>query len=283
VVPVAFDSLGVRSMATVVETPDLRVFVDPSAALAPVRFGLPPHEVELRALAESASRIASELADVDVVVVTHYHYDHHDPGRLIPVDLYSSKVVLVKDPSKSINVSQRIRASRFLKLLREAGARVEVADGVERVFGKTRLVFSKPLQHGNTPKLGYVLAVRVEYGGEFVSFSSDVEGPLDAYVVDFMCGSRVAIVDGPPTYLVGRAYSEGDVRVALGNLARLASCVETLVVDHHLIRDLNYVELFREVERSAGRSPRTAAELAGLKPNLLEARRRELYGVSEEE
>ncbi len=270
-------------MATVIETPDLRVFVDPSAALAPARFGLPPHEVELKALAESASRIASELVDADVVVVTHYHYDHHDPGRLIPVDLYSSKVVLVKDPSRSINVSQRIRASRFLKLLRGVSARVEVADSVERVFGRTRLVFSKPIQHGNSPKLGYVLAVRVEYGSESVSFSSDVEGPLDRYVVDFMCGSRIAVVDGPPTYLVGRAYSGDDVRVALENLARLASCVETLVVDHHLIRDLNYVELFREVERSTGRSPRTAAELAELKPNLLEARRRELYGVSEEE
>jgi predicted metallo-beta-lactamase superfamily hydrolase len=280
---VAFDSLGVRSMATVIETPDLRVFVDPSAALAPIRFGLPPHEVELRVLSDSASRIASELADVDVVVVTHYHYDHHDPGRLIPADLYSSKVVLVKDPTRSINVSQRIRASRFLRILRGVGARVEVADGAERVFGRTRLVFSKPVQHGNTPRLGYVLAVRVEYGGESVSFSSDVEGPLDGYVVDFMCGSSIAIVDGPPTYLVGRAYSDSDVGLALGNLVRLANCVETLVVDHHLVRDLNYVELFEEIRRSTGRSPKTAAELAGLRPNLLEARRRELYGLPEEE
>jgi len=283
VIPISFDSMGVRSMATVVITGDAKIFIDPSAALAPVRYGLPPHQVELEALDRSVSRIVSELADSDVVVVTHYHYDHHDPGFKIPVEHYSSKLVLVKDPVKNINVSQRIRASKFLRKLREVGAEVRVVDGQVVTYGNTKVMFSNPVPHGNSTKLGYVLMLRVEDGGDSISYSSDVEGPLTEYAVEFMCGTRVAIVDGPPTYLVGSAYRQEEVEKARDNLVALSRCVEVLVVDHHLVRDINYVSLFRDVARASGKTPITAAEFSGSSPNLLEARRRELYELSEGE
>ncbi|MCX8208398.1 MAG: MBL fold metallo-hydrolase [Sulfolobales archaeon] len=283
VVPVAFDSLGVRSMATVVSTRSVRIFIDPSAALAPVRYGLPPHELELRQLESSVSRIESLLADVDVIIVTHYHYDHHDPGYRIPAERYSSKTLLIKDPVENINISQRIRASKFLKMVRSAGARVQVADGRTFELGTTRIVFSNPVPHGSSARLGYVVMARIEDGGDALSFSSDVEGPLEDYVVEFACGSRVSIIDGPPTYLVGRAYTPREVRIARENLAKLSKCVETLIVDHHLMRDLNYVKLFREISELSSRKPISAAEFLGLEPNLLEARRGELYRTSREE
>ncbi len=270
-------------MATLVETRDARILLDPSAALAPVRFGLPPHRLELEALEDSISRIESELEDADIVVVTHYHYDHHDPGFKISAEKYSSKLVLVKDPLRNINVSQRIRASRFLKVLKAAEARVRVADGQRFLVGKTEIAFSEPVPHGNTTKLGYVLMLRIGEGGDSVAYSSDVEGPLEGRVVDFMCGSRIAIVDGPPTYLVGRAYTSEDVARAAGNLARLSECVEVLVVDHHLMRDLNYPVFLERVSELSGRRPISAAELLGREPSLLEARRRELYGAASEE
>lgn len=270
-------------MATLLRTRDAGIFIDPSAALAPNRFGLPPHQLELESLDEHISKIDSELRDSDIVVVTHYHYDHHDPGFRIPLERYSSKLVLVKDPTKNINVSQRIRASRFLKRLRAVGARIQVADGQTVRIGGTRLVFSTPVPHGNSTRLGFVVMVRVEEEGDVVSYSSDVEGPLEGYAVDFMCGSRVAVVDGPPVYLVGRAYTRDDVTRARENLAHLVKCVEALVVDHHLMRDLNYWEFLREVSELSGRRPTSAAEFLGRSPNLLEARRRELYGISEEE
>ncbi|MEM0486949.1 MAG: MBL fold metallo-hydrolase [Sulfolobales archaeon] len=283
VIPIAFDSLGVRSMATVVRTKNAKIIIDPSAALAPVRFGLPPHQLELESLKEYTSKIGAELADSDVVVVTHYHYDHHDPGFRIPTDLYASKLVLVKDPAKNINFSQRIRASKFLKKLKAVEAKVQVVDGQVVQLGDVKLIFSAPVPHGNSTRLGYVLMVRIEEGEEVVSYSSDVEGPLEEYVIDFMCGSRVAIVDGPPTYLVGRAYMKEDIDRAKRNLAALSKCVEVLIVDHHLMRDLSCSEFLKEISTISNRVPISAAEFLGLKPNLLEARRRELYGVAEEE
>ena len=41
--PVASDSMGTRSMATYVETKDVKIFIDPGVALGPSRYGLPPH------------------------------------------------------------------------------------------------------------------------------------------------------------------------------------------------------------------------------------------------
>ena len=51
IIPLAFDSLGVRSMATGVET-DLRIIIDPGAALGPSRYNLPPSKIELQRLEE---------------------------------------------------------------------------------------------------------------------------------------------------------------------------------------------------------------------------------------
>src|SRR5262249_60655583 len=57
VMPLAADSLGVRSMATYVEAGDLRLLLDPGAALSPNRFGLPPTPEEEEALARALDRI----------------------------------------------------------------------------------------------------------------------------------------------------------------------------------------------------------------------------------
>jgi len=68
VTPLAFESLGVRSSSIAVETDDVRIVIDPAVALAPTRFGLPPHPIEEEAKArlwkrvrERASRPTSSL------------------------------------------------------------------------------------------------------------------------------------------------------------------------------------------------------------------------------
>src|SRR2546427_3137774 len=49
VIPLAAESLGVRSMATYVEAGDLRILIDPRATLAPAPPGLPPADAEWQA------------------------------------------------------------------------------------------------------------------------------------------------------------------------------------------------------------------------------------------
>ncbi|MEM2459412.1 MAG: hypothetical protein QXG66_04180, partial [Candidatus Bathyarchaeia archaeon] len=72
VVPLAAESLGVRSMCTFVETPNLKILLDAGVSLCPDRFGLPPHPLEYRAIIEARRRISEIAGKADVVTVSHY-------------------------------------------------------------------------------------------------------------------------------------------------------------------------------------------------------------------
>ena len=76
VVPLAADSLGVRSMATYVEVAGTGILIDPGATLAASRFTLPPAEEEWQALRQANDRITAYAARASTVFVSHYHDDH---------------------------------------------------------------------------------------------------------------------------------------------------------------------------------------------------------------
>lgn len=59
IVPLAAESFGVRSMCTLVETPDVEILLDAGVSLCPNRFGLPPHPMEFKAIEESRRKIAA--------------------------------------------------------------------------------------------------------------------------------------------------------------------------------------------------------------------------------
>lgn len=278
----AFDSMGVRSMCTLVETADLKVLIDPGVALAPNRFGLPPHPVEVDKMNSMAERITGAAMEADVLVVSHYHYDHHDPGDLIPMDIYRNKTVLVKDPNNDINRSRRdFRAPLFLGMVKGRAGRVEVADGKSFVFGKTRISFSEALFHGSNSALGYVVQTMVESDGLKFIHTSDVEGPIHESQAAFVVREipDIVAVDGPMTYMLGYRTSKEEVESAITNLRKmLSSGVKELVVDHHLLRDLKFREYIDRIrEGFDGARVLTAAEYMGVPNELLEANRRELY------
>ena len=106
VVPLAADSLGVRSMATYVECGQTQVLIDPGAALAPNRFGLPPADEEWEALKRANDRISAYATRAGIIFLSHYHEDHfrHDPG------LYEGRTVWAKDARRMINPRQAQRA-----------------------------------------------------------------------------------------------------------------------------------------------------------------------------
>ncbi|MEM2935331.1 MAG: hypothetical protein QXF32_03105, partial [Candidatus Thermoplasmatota archaeon] len=70
VIPLFSDSMGVRSMATIVEIKEKRIFIDASAALGPSRYGLPPHEIEINALYEAKRKIEDIAKGCDIFVIT---------------------------------------------------------------------------------------------------------------------------------------------------------------------------------------------------------------------
>jgi len=283
---IGFDSIGVRSMASAIYTDDISIFIDPAVSLAPWRFSLRPHPRELQQLEFVASEIYEAAKDVDIIILTHYHYDHHDPGKHVPIDIYKGKTVILKDPQNNINVSQRIRASRFIRLIKDKAKKIIIGDGREFTCGRTRILLSKPVPHGIDARLGYVTEVLIDNGEYRIIHTSDVEGPVTNDAVNFILRNKpnLIIVDGPPTYLVGQHFTEEIINKSVSNMAKIISYLNNVVVvaDHHLLRDLTYRKFFDEVMRySANTKARLmcAAEFMGIEPLLLEARRKELYNV----
>ncbi|MGC8998215.1 MAG: MBL fold metallo-hydrolase [Candidatus Bathyarchaeia archaeon] len=281
ILPLGFDSFGVRSMATFVETDDQKILIDPGVSLAPLRYGLEPHPLEWQRLDETWNIIKEYAEESDVLVVTHYHYDHHDPDY---PELYRGKTVFIKHPTENINRSQRDRAAYLLAAMKGLPKRLEVADGKSFAFGETTITFSKAVCHGTNPRLGYVIETCIKSGGEKFLHTSDVEGPSLDDQIAFILNEKpdILFVDGPMTYMLGYRYSFKSLEISNINLIKAVeeTSVNTIVLDHHFLRDLNYKMRIKPVYEEAqkrGVKVMTAAEFSGRKIEMLEALRKELY------
>src|SRR5437868_3496321 len=113
VIPLAADSLGVRSMATYVEVADIGILIDPGATLAPSRFNLPPATEEWDALRRANDRISAYAARASMIFVSHYHDDHFrsDPST------YVGRMVLAKDPQRMVGGQQARRGAALWTML----------------------------------------------------------------------------------------------------------------------------------------------------------------------
>lgn len=274
---ISFDSMGVRSMATLVETEQGLIFIDPGAALGPRRYGLPPHPLEYRALERSLDRIHAKVEESDVIIITHYHRDHY-LFRPEEVHLYKGKVIYAKHPQRDINYSQRIRAHVLFKQMGVESIAKELvfADGREADLGKVKIKFSAPYSHGEcrTP-LGKVLGVLIYDESGSVLHASDAQGCLCEDSLGFISSNPASllIISGPPTYLRGDEQLHRNtlelVKVFRGG---------TIVMDHHLLRDRNY-GVYLDILRSARPELKivTAAEFMGLRVEQLEAYRDVLW------
>jgi predicted metallo-beta-lactamase superfamily hydrolase len=223
----------------------------------------------------------------EVLIVTHFHYDHHDPSE---PEIYEEKILLMKNPREKINLSQRERAKFFLEMLSDLPQKIEYCDGREFKFGETQIKFSQPVPHGTNAKLGYVIEVCIVDEGEKFIHTSDVEGASLDEQTSFLIeeNPNIIFLDGPMTYMLGYRYSRASLQASINNILKVMekTSVEQIVFDHHFLRDLNWrehiLDLFK-VAAQRGIKILTAAEFAGLKNELLEARRRELYREYPEE
>ncbi len=279
IIPIASDSMGTRSMATFVETKDCKILIDPGVALGPRRYGLPPHPLEIEKLEEDWTNIVKYSEKAQAMIVTHYHYDHHNPDY---PEIYAEKLVYLKHPTNKINYSQKKRAKYFLDRLSELrSAKIEYCDGREFILGSTKIKFSLPVCHGTNPRLGYVVEVSIYDGKERFVFTSDVEGPSLPEQVGFILKENpdVVYLDGPMTYMLGYRYSEKSLEISIKNLIKIfkETKIKRLIIDHHFLRDLKWRERIKEVFEIAKNKIFTAAEYAGKENLMLEARRKELY------
>jgi predicted metallo-beta-lactamase superfamily hydrolase len=289
IIPLASESLGVRSLATFVEASGIRILIDPGVALGPRRYGLLPAEIELKTLQQMRKKLQGYSQRADVVTISHYHYDHHTPffeglyessSEDYAREIYTGKLLFIKHPKENINFSQRKRAWAFLKNAEPIAKKIEFADGRSFDLGGVTLEFSPAVPHGSEgSKLGFVVMALIDDGSKRVIHASDIQ-LLNRKAVEWIIkkNSDLLITGGPPTYLGQRAA--GSWETGLKNLNEIIRETNTeVILDHHIVRDKRYPEFFDELEKK----PKTFAGYLKVEDRPLEAYRKELHRIEKGE
>ncbi|ADP77752.1 Predicted hydrolase of the metallo-beta-lactamase superfamily [Methanothermus fervidus DSM 2088] len=259
----ASESLGVRSLSLYIENKNEKIIIDPGAALGPRRYSLPPSKVELKALDYSKKRILNFLEKSDIVIITHYHYDHYTPEAD-----YSGKRVLLKHPKRNINLNQKRRASKFIKNLEF----YEYADEKDINIGNTRIKISPPVPHGKEgTRLGFVIMCLIE-NKKRILYASDSQ-MLNELCVKWTIKQMpdIVVTSGPPTYL---RHVKSTWELGVKNINKIIYETDAnLILDHHIVRDKRYKEFFEEIDCEV----LTCAKYLGMEDIPLEAYRGELH------
>ena len=280
----AFDSFSNRSMATIIET-DVKIAIDPSVAIAPKRYGLSPSQIELEELNKKIDEISK--LKFDIGIITHYHWDHCPNPNEKHFDIFkNNNFFLIKDYNKT-NKSQNFRAKKVINKAREINNKIKfkIADNKTFEFNNTLIEFSKPLNHGPTELLGKVFMVKVSFKDDNIVFASDIQGINDNETLNELLkmNPKILIMSGPATYHY--KWQERFTKISIQNTLRLIekTQVKTIILDHHLLRDLNYKEKMKKLYEKAeifGCKIMTAAEFMGKENLQLEAYRRELIKLA---
>jgi predicted metallo-beta-lactamase superfamily hydrolase len=295
VVPLAAESLGVRSMCTYVKTPDVTILLDAGVSLCPRRFGLPPHPLEFKAIDEARRKIAEAADKAEIITLSHYHFDHHTPSfedwlcnwtarDETAKQIYERKTVLIKNPKENINYSQRLRGWMFQRTGGKHAEKLEIADARTFMFGKdTAVKFSEPVFHGpENSALGWVLMTTIEYEDEKLMFAPDVQGPMSTRTLEIIIKEKpqLIIMGGAPLYLSGFNVDEDQIRAGLENSERVVKNVPDVILEHHILRDENWRDKIKTLfgtAQEAGCKILTAAEFLGKENTFFEARRKRLF------
>ncbi|MEM5875324.1 MAG: MBL fold metallo-hydrolase [Candidatus Aenigmatarchaeota archaeon] len=285
ILPIAFDSFGVRSQATKIIT-DFKIFIDPGIALGPYRYGLEPSKEEFEALEILRKKIIEEAKDCKIFIVTHYHYDHHPfPDDDEMYSLFDNKVVLIKDINKDIHHSGKTRGRLFYERIKNRASEIIFCDAQKLKFGSTLIKFSKGVWHGEeNSQVGKVLMVSIEYKNKKFLFGSDAQSLANKEALDFAIEENpdFAIIDGFPTLFLGYRMSKTSFLNAKTNLMKFLkeSKVKKIILDHHIVRDISYKEKISDIfgfAKNFEKEVCTAAEYYGLENLFLEVWRDKLH------
>jgi predicted metallo-beta-lactamase superfamily hydrolase len=143
--------------------------------------------------------------------------------------------------------------------------------------GNGLLTFSPPMPHGRpNTHLGTVMMTRIEAEHVVFVHASDIQ-LLDDRAVSLILdwGPDIALVGGPPLYLSKLLWEQRTE--AWENAKHLARHVDTLILDHHLLRCEEGLSWLDRLSTETGRQVICAADFMERPRCLLEARRVQLY------
>lgn len=145
-------------------------------------------------------------------------------------------------------------------------------------FGKTKLRFIGPLFHGiEYSRVGWVFLTIVEYKGEKLIHSSDLNGPIIEDYANFLIKENpdYLILDGPMTYMLGYTLNLINFQRVLKNVEKIIKNVnfKAMIWDHHLPREPKFRErtiMVWELAKKLGKRLFTASEFQFKKKPVVE-------------
>jgi len=267
------ESLGVRGLCCVVGIKDRKVVIDPGIALGFRRYGLMPHPVQVIASERSKSCIAKALENATDIVISHYHGDHIPLANANPYQLSVQKVAILfkyaRLWTKGIQDISENQVRRAKSLSQNLDRMLPKAEGTS----DGPLAFSLPVPHGEIDSRGgSVMMTRIEENGEVFVHASDIQLLSDKAINQILAWQpNIVFASGPPVYLPSLTMQQQED--ALRRTLRLAEDVDTLILDHHLLRSKRGEQWLDHASSLAKRKVICAADFMGVPRNLLEAER----------
>jgi len=271
------ESLGVRGMCCLVQAGEQRIVIDPGVALGYMRHGLLPHPAQVAVGVGVRQAIIETLATATDIVFSHFHGDHVPLREANPYQLSLQHMAALPENSHCWSASWKNQSpkmqQRALDLAVILGNRMKIA---EECSAGT-LSFSPALPHGlPQSRTGTIMMTRVKADGQVFVHGSDIQLLADQAVDTILQWQPdMVFISGPPLYR--QSLSASVLQQAWKNGIRLAENVETLIIDHHLLRSEQGLNWLDKLSQAAGKKIFCAADFM-LRPRLmLEARRTELY------
>jgi predicted metallo-beta-lactamase superfamily hydrolase len=271
------ESLGVRGLACEVQVEDRKVVIDPGVALGYWRHGLLPHPRQVAVGEQVRGKIVAALQDATDVVLSHFHGDHIPLPDANPYQLNAHQVAplfrSIRLWSKGPDGLSHHMASRREALIEIFGRSLPNAEGQK----DGPLEFSLPVPHGD-PQVSCetVMMTSIEDEDGVFVHAPDIQ-LLDNKAVALILAWQpdIVLAAGPPLYLAG--LSPRQRRRAWKNGLHLAREVDTLILDHHLLRCEAGLRWLDQLASVTGRRVLCAADFMDHPRCLLESRRAQLY------
>jgi predicted metallo-beta-lactamase superfamily hydrolase len=271
------ESLGVRGLSCEVQVGERKIVIDPGVALGYRRYGRLPHPAQVAVGEQVRRKIVAALQDATDVVLSHYHGDHIPLPDANPYQLNAYQVAplfrTIRLWSKGADGLSNKMASRREALIEILGKNLPNVEGQK----DGPFSFSLPVPHGGPhTSRGMVMMTRVEDEDGVFVHASDIQ-LLDGEAVALILAWQpdVVLAAGPPLYLA--ELSPQQRQQAWENGLHLARGVNTLILDHHLLRCEAGLRWLDRLASATGNRVLCAADFMDHPRCLLESWRVQLY------
>jgi predicted metallo-beta-lactamase superfamily hydrolase len=271
------ESLGVRGLCCFVRTENQGILIDPGIALGYNRYGLLPHPFQVAVDERIQKKIVQRWSEATDIVISHFHGDHIPLADANPYQ-FSIKQITGLNPdvriwAKNSSHHHPIEEKRAESLSYILKNDLTSAEGMKH----GAMTFSGHVFHGgkhNNPQT--VMMTRIEEDRVFVH-TSDIQLLDDEAISQILDWEPdIVLADGPPLYLSNK-LSENQIERAWHNAKRLSREVDTLILDHHLMRSHTGVKWLKWLSSETGNRVICGADFMKQPRMLLEARRKSLY------